>query len=44
MNEGELLEFDDPKKLIQNKESYFYKLWLEYEHDSDSSVKEWRGF
>ncbi len=32
MGQGQLLEFDKPQKLIDDKTTYFHKLWMEYEH------------
>jgi len=32
MGEGRLLELDKPQKLIDDKNSHFHKLWMEYEH------------
>jgi len=32
MGEGQLLEFDKTNSLIKDEKSFFYKLWMEYEH------------
>lgn len=38
MGFGEVLEFDKPKKLIDNKKTHFHKLWMEYEHSHKSTI------
>jgi len=40
MGEGEALEFDAPETLLKDKESNFYKLWMEYEHANEEKKVE----
>ena len=40
MKDGEIIEYDSPEKLIRDENTYFHKLWMEYEHHCKSSVNE----
>ncbi len=38
MGTGKVLEFDKPQTLIDDENTYFHKLWMEYEHGSRSHL------